>query len=90
MALSLEIHASGSSIFKVRGGALQGEMAFNVRAPMRSGGAEELAARLGEILARWPAIKEVNVTAEPSVLHGEIVKTINEVQKTSLKVYIAS
>lgn len=86
MSMSLEIRADGTFAFKVRGGKLQKEETFAVRGP----GFEPIGQRAAEILARWPELKELNVSAEPTVKHGDVVKAINELQKQTLKVYLAS
>ena len=86
MSMTLEAKADGSFSFKVRGGKLQKEQTFAARQRSLDG----LAATLSEIIARWPELKELNIVAEPYVLHGALVKAINEVQKQSIKVYLAS
>jgi biopolymer transport protein ExbD len=48
-----------------------------------------LNARLAEITAREPEVKEVNVTAEPTVRYRDLVKVIEGIKKTINKVFLA-
>ncbi len=90
MVMTLEIKSAGIITIQIRGGLEAKQIDFEL--PAKSSGAwdpAQLDAKLEEIQKRWPALTEVSVSAEPTVIYKNIVKVIHEIQNVMPKVFIS-
>jgi biopolymer transport protein ExbD len=89
ITMALELKANGEIGIQVRGGTLKETKAFSVQSSTGTWDLAGLTSRLKEIQTSWPALTEVSVTAEPSVIYKDIVGLLHEIQNVMPKVYIS-
>lgn len=90
MVMSLEALANGDIKINVRGGVSGKEFPYVIPAIGGQRDESSLLLRLEEIKKTWPEIKDVSVSAEPTVIYKDIVKVIRKVQESMPKVLISS
>lgn len=90
MVLSMQLMANGDIKISVRGGVSGREYPLFVAA-LNPGQRDEarLVQRLEDIKRRWPTITDASVSAEPTVIYNDIVKTIRKIQEAMPKVLIS-
>ncbi|MGZ3797137.1 MAG: ExbD/TolR family protein [Pseudobdellovibrionaceae bacterium] len=89
LTMTLDLDAENQIFLKVSGGDLKKE--YEVKLPPKDGkwDEESLEKNLLNITGRWAAIKELSVSAAPTVKYKELVNVINSTQKTLPKVFIS-
>lgn len=90
MIMTLQLTEAGRLVMNVSGGKLKTDVVVNIE-PLAEGGwnLTELAGRLQQVREKWPEIKDVSVSAEPTVKYKDIVNVINETQRSLPKVFIS-
>ncbi len=91
MSMLLELKSGGDVNIALQGGNLTHEIDIDVKGlPNSLQNVKALEARLRQLQAKWPQIKEVSVTADPNIIYKNIVDVIHKVQSIMPKVYISS
>ena len=90
MVMTMLLSESGRMTLTVSGGTLRSDMVVAVE-PQTNGSwnLNELSGRLRQIQTKWPQIKDISVSAEPTVKYKDIVNVINETQRTLPKVFVS-
>jgi biopolymer transport protein ExbD len=90
MIMTMLMSEGGRATLTVTGGTLRSDMVVAVEA-MGNGSwnLNEISGRLRQITTKWPQIKDVSVSAEPTIKYKDIVNVINETQRTLPKVFIS-
>ncbi len=90
MIMTMLMSEGGRMTLTVSGGTLKSDMVVAVE-PQANGSwnLNELSGRLRQIQTKWPQIKDISVSAEPTVKYKDIVNVINETQRTLPKVFVS-
>lgn len=90
MIMTMLLSEGGRATLTVTGGTLRTDMVVAVEAMANgSWNLNEVSGRLRQITTKWPEIKDVSVSAEPTIKYKDIVNVINETQRTLPKVFIS-
>lgn len=89
MVMTLELKANNEMAIQIRGGNLTKQFDLNVASNSGTWNMGDLDAKLQQVQAKWPALNEVSVSADPTVVYKDIVTVIHEIQKIMPKVYIS-
>jgi len=90
MVMTLQLTEGGKMLMTVSGGRLTADVAITIEAlPNGSWNLNELSGRLRQVQNKWPEIKDVSVSADPTIKYKDIVTVINETQRSLPKVFIS-
>ncbi len=89
MVMTLQMAEGGRMVMTITGGTLTTDVVVAIEPLNNSWNLSELAGRLRQVQQKWPGIKDVSVSAEPTVKYKDIVTVINETQRSLPKVFIS-